>query len=101
MEKRDQPERMMALRWDEEIDGQFAVGLRIEAENRRGIIAVIANRLSVIGLNIERISSHARDAHFTYIDMELKLGSRIHLARIMKRLRTIDGVRKVTRTSRR
>nr|WP_040482343.1 RelA/SpoT family protein [Luminiphilus syltensis] len=100
-EKRDQPERLMALRWDEEIDGQFAVGLRVEAENRRGIIAVIANRLSVIGLNIERISSHARDTHFTYIDMELKLSSRIHLARIMKRLRTIDGVRKVTRTSRR
>jgi (p)ppGpp synthase/HD superfamily hydrolase len=98
---RDQPERLMNLRWDEAVEGVFPVGLRVEAENRRGMIALLATRLNAIGINIERISTQNRDVVFTYIDMELKVSSRIHLARIMKRLRTIDGVRKVSRAARR
>jgi len=97
----DQPERLMNLRWDDAVEGVFPVGLRVEAENRRGMIALLATRLNAIGINIERISTQNRDVVFTYIDMELKVSSRIHLARIMKRLRTIDGVRKVTRAARR
>ncbi len=98
---RDQPERLMNLRWDEAVEGVFPVGLRVEAENRRGIIAVIGTRLNAIGMNIERISTQNRDVAFTFIDIEIKVSSRVHLARIMKRLRTVDGVRKVSRTARR
>lgn len=100
-EMRDQPERLMALRWDEEVERNYPVGLRVEAENRRGLIAVMATRLNAIGLNIERISTVDKDVQFTYIDLELQVHSRIHLARVMKRLRTVDGVRRVTRAARR
>lgn len=98
---RDQPDRLITLRWSEDIEGRFPVGLRVEAENRRGMIAVIATRLNAIGINIERISSQDRDVHFSNIDIELQVASRIHLARIMKRLRTIEGVRRVNRAARR
>ena len=97
----DQPERLMNLRWDDAVEGVFPVGLRVEAENRRGMIAVLGTRLNAIGMNIERISTQNRDMAFTYIDLEIKVSSRIHLARIMKRLRTVEGVRKVSRTARR
>ena len=97
----DQPERLMNLRWDDAVEGVFPVGLRVEAENRRGMIAVLGTRLNSIGMNIERISTQNRDMAFTYIDLEIKVSSRIHLARIMKRLRTVEGVRKVSRTARR
>lgn len=100
-EMRDQPERLMNLRWDEAVEGPFPVGLRVEAENRRGMIALLATRLNAIGINIERIASQSKDVLFSYIDIELKVSSRIHLARIMKRLRTIDGVRRVSRAARR
>jgi hypothetical protein len=33
--------------------------------------------------------------------IELQLNSRVHLARVMKRVRVMDGVRKVVRCSRR
>ena len=98
---RDQPERMMNLRWDEAVEGPFPVGLRVEAENRRGMIALLATRLNAIGINIERISSQNKDVLFSFIDIELKVSSRIHLARIMKRLRTIEGVLRVSRSARR
>ena len=81
--------------------GFFPVGLRIEAENRRGLIALVATRLNAVEMNIDRIATVEKDAMFTYVDIELQVSSRIHLARIMKRLRSLEGVRKVNRTSRR
>ena len=101
LEMREQPERLMVLRWDEQVEGSFPVGLRLEAENRRGLIALVATRLNAIGMNIDRISTKDKDVQFTYVDIELQVHSRIHLARVMKRLRTVEGVRRVNRTARR
>lgn len=101
VELREQPDRLIALYWDEDIDRTYPVGLRVQVENRRGMIAVLATRLSSIGLNIERIATQNKDAEITFVDLELQVSSRIHLARVMKRLRTIDGVLKVYRSARR
>jgi guanosine-3',5'-bis(diphosphate) 3'-pyrophosphohydrolase len=101
MEMHDQPERMMTLRWDDEVQGTFPVGMRLEAVNTRGLIAVVATRLNAIGMNIDRISTQDKDIQYTYVDIELQVNSRLHLARIMKRLRTVEGVRRVVRTARR
>ena len=96
-ERRDNRERLVALRWDENVSGEYAVDLRIEVENRRGMIAVLATRINSMGVNIEKISTEDKDHQFTFVDLELMVESRIHLARIMKRLRTIDSVRRVAR----
>ena len=101
IEPRDQPDRLISLHWDEEIDRVYPVGLRVQVENRRGMIAVLATRLSAIGLNIERIATQNKDVQFTFVDLELQVSSRTHLARVMKRLRTIEGVLKVVRSARR
>ena len=100
-DRRDQPERLMNLHWDDNVEGTFPAGLRLEGENRRGLIALVATRLNAVNMNIDRIATTDKDALFTYIDIEVHVTSRIHLARIMKRLRTIEGVRKVNRTARR
>ena len=101
LEMREHPERMMNLRLDEDVEWLYSAALRLESENRRGIIAVVATRLSTVGMNIDRISTTDKDAQYTYVDIELQVHSRIHLARIMKRLRTVEGVRRVIRISRR
>ena len=101
LEMQEQPERLMALRWDEHIEGGFPVGMRLEAVNQRGLIALVATRLNAVDMNIDRITTQDKDIQYTYIDIELQVSSRIHLARIMKRLRTVEGVRRVSRTSRR
>jgi guanosine-3',5'-bis(diphosphate) 3'-pyrophosphohydrolase len=94
---RDNSERLIALRWDDAVEGEYAVELRIEVENRRGMIAVIATRINSMGVNIEKISTEDKDYQFTFVDLEIMVQNRVHLARIMKRLRTINHVRKVTR----
>ena len=94
---RDNSERLVALRWDEAVEGEYSVEVRIEVENRRGMIAVIATRINSMGVNIEKISTDDKDYQFTYVDLEMLVHNRVHLARIMKRVRTISSVRKVTR----
>jgi guanosine-3',5'-bis(diphosphate) 3'-pyrophosphohydrolase len=94
---RDKTERLVALRWDEVVEGEYSVELRIEVENRRGMIAVIATRINSMGVNIEKISTNDKDYQFTYVDLEMLVHNRVHLAHIMKRLRAISSVRKVTR----
>ena len=101
VELREQPDRLISLHWDDIVERTYPVGLRVQVENRRGMIAVLATRLSAIGLNIERIATQNKDVEFTFVDLELQVNSRTHLARVMRRLRTVDGVLKVVRSARR
>jgi guanosine-3',5'-bis(diphosphate) 3'-pyrophosphohydrolase len=94
---RDKPEQWIALRWDEEVDGEFLAELRLEVENRRGTIATIATRINSMGVNIDKITTSDKDYQFTLVDLDLHVGSRVHLARIMRRLRGVEGVRRVGR----
>jgi guanosine-3',5'-bis(diphosphate) 3'-pyrophosphohydrolase len=94
---RENSERLVALRWDDVVEGEYSVELRIEVENRRGMIAVIATRINSMDVNIEKISTDDKDYQFTYVHLELLVNNRVHLARIMRRLRSINYVRKVTR----
>ncbi|TDG15709.1 bifunctional GTP diphosphokinase/guanosine-3',5'-bis pyrophosphate 3'-pyrophosphohydrolase [Seongchinamella unica] len=94
---RGNSERLVALRWDDQVEGEYAVELRIEVENRRGMIAVLATRINAMGVNIEKISTEDKDYQFTYVDLEMMVKNRVHLARIMKRLRSTNSVRKVVR----
>ncbi|MCB1687361.1 MAG: RelA/SpoT family protein [Halioglobus sp.] len=97
VDMRDHNERRIALRWDGAVEGEYRAELRVEVENRRGMIAVIATRINSMGVNIEKISTDDKDYQFTYVNLEMLVKGRVHLARIMKRLRTINHVRKVTR----
>ena len=101
VEHRDQPDRLISLHWDDVVERTYPVGLRVQVENRRGMIAVLATRLSAMGLNIERIATQNKDVEFTFVDLELQVTSRTHLAHAMKRLRSVDGVLRVVRAARR
>ena len=96
-ELKESRERLVALRWDENVEGEYAVELRIEVENRRGMIATLATRINSMDVNIEKISTEDKDYQFTYVNLEMMVQGRVHLARIMKRLRTIKSVHRVLR----
>ena len=96
---RDNRERLVALRWDSEVEGEYSAELRIEVENRRGMIAVLATRINSMDVNIDKISTEDKDYQFTYVNLAMEVKNRVHLARIVKRLRTLNSVRKVTRVT--
>jgi guanosine-3',5'-bis(diphosphate) 3'-pyrophosphohydrolase len=92
-------ERLVALRWDGLVEGEYNAELRIEVENRRGMIAVLATRINSMDVNIDKISTEDKDYQFTYVDLAMQVKNRVHLAKIMKRLRTLSSVRKVIRVT--
>ncbi|MDT8398778.1 MAG: bifunctional GTP diphosphokinase/guanosine-3',5'-bis pyrophosphate 3'-pyrophosphohydrolase [Pseudomonadales bacterium] len=96
-EIRNDPRKYIALRWDPGVDGEFTVELRVELENQRGIIATLANAITSSEANIEKISTVDRDAKLSIVNLTLAVRNRIHLARVMKRVRVIKSVSKVTR----
>ncbi|QEA38312.1 bifunctional (p)ppGpp synthetase/guanosine-3',5'-bis(diphosphate) 3'-pyrophosphohydrolase [Pistricoccus aurantiacus] len=96
-ELRDEPEKLVALQWSPNIQGDFPVGLRIEMESRRGLVAEIASLVTDAGANIERIGIEERDARLSIINLILAVRDRVHLARIIKRMRNLHNVGRISR----
>lgn len=94
---RDNPEKCVQVRWDPDVEGEFSVELRVELENQRGIIATLATTITGTEANIEKISTVERDARFSIVNLSVNVRNRVHLARVMKKVRLIKPVTKVTR----
>ncbi|MSR10789.1 MAG: bifunctional GTP diphosphokinase/guanosine-3',5'-bis pyrophosphate 3'-pyrophosphohydrolase [Gammaproteobacteria bacterium] len=94
---RDNSEKCVPVRWDPDVVGEFSVELRVELENQRGIIATLATTITGTEANIEKISTLERDARFSIVNLSLNVHNRVHLARVMKRVRLINAVLRVTR----
>jgi guanosine-3',5'-bis(diphosphate) 3'-pyrophosphohydrolase len=96
-EARQDPKKVVQLRWDPGVQGEFSVELRVEVEHQRGIIATLANTITSSEANIEKISMADRDAQFSIVNLTLTVRNRIHLARVMKRVRVIKSVTRISR----
>ncbi|MBL4827628.1 MAG: TGS domain-containing protein, partial [Spongiibacteraceae bacterium] len=94
---RNDPKRSVPLRWADDVEGEFSVELSIELEKSRGIIAVLATKINSLDANIEKISVEDEGPKMNHVNLVVGVHSRIHLARIMKHIRSIKAVVKVTR----
>ena len=97
MRESENIDKLVSLRWADDIDSEFTAELRIELENHRGVFAVLATKINSMNVNIEKISTEDKDHQFSYVTLQMSVHNRIHLARIMKRIRTIPTVHKVIR----
>ncbi len=98
-ELRSDPDKLFALSWSDQIDEDFPVPLRLEVESRRGLVAELASLITDADANIERIDIEERDARLSIVSLTLAVRDRVHLARIIKRLRNLSHVGKITRLS--
>ncbi len=96
-EYRDNPEKCVFLSWDKEISSEFTVDLKVYMENRRGIIVDVAAAINQAEANIEKISVEEQDARLSVTYLSLSVQGRKHLARTIRRLRTIRGVSRIVR----
>jgi guanosine-3',5'-bis(diphosphate) 3'-pyrophosphohydrolase len=92
-----QPERVVPLSWAENIDRDFSVEMKVEISKQRGIIAVLATRVNGADGSIEKISVEDENAKISTIHLIVGVRSRVHLANVMRRIRNIPAVIKVTR----
>jgi guanosine-3',5'-bis(diphosphate) 3'-pyrophosphohydrolase len=95
---RNKPEELTAVQWDPNVEEEFSVELRVELEHEKGIIATLASTIAAADANIERMNMLERDAALSTVNIVLAVRDRVHLAAVIKRLRTIRSINKITRS---
>ena len=96
-EFRNNPEKCVPLTWAKDIDSEFNVELRIELAHQRGLIALLAGTISEADANIDKINVDERDGRISVIKLSIGVSDRVHLARIIRKLRALPGVSRITR----
>ena len=96
-ELRNNPDKCIALSWAKDVVGDFNVELHIELEHQRGLIALLAATVNGADGNIEKVSMDDRDGRISVVQLVVSVGDRVHLARVIKRLRALKGVLRITR----
>jgi guanosine-3',5'-bis(diphosphate) 3'-pyrophosphohydrolase len=97
LELRHNPEKCIQLNWAKDVAGEFNVELRVELEHQRGLIALLAGSVNAADGNIEKIGMDERDGRISVVQLVISVHDRVHLARVIKKLRAIKGVMRITR----
>lgn len=85
------------LLWAENVKGEFLVPLSVEIKQQRGMVAALATKINSLDGFIESINVTDKDAHSSQIDIELYVTDRVHLARIIKKVRNDKSVSHIER----
>jgi RelA/SpoT family (p)ppGpp synthetase len=91
------PEKWIEVEWEQHIGADFSAELRLDVVNKRGVLATIAAAISATDTNIETINTSERDGNTTMVHLLLNVRDRAHLARVMRRLRTLPEALKLAR----
>jgi GTP diphosphokinase / guanosine-3',5'-bis(diphosphate) 3'-diphosphatase len=96
-EYRKSPERWVAIGWDREVSGDFDVALRVDVENRPGVLAQVAAAIAQADSNIDAVEYLDRDKSIAVIRFGIEVSDRIHLADVIRRVRRLGAVHGVQR----
>lgn len=93
------PEKFLNVEWDQAVTANmdFQTGLRIELENRQGILSEISNAVDLAGSRIESINSEIKEERTYIIRLTVTVRDRLHLAAVMRRIKAIPNVQKIFR----
>jgi guanosine-3',5'-bis(diphosphate) 3'-pyrophosphohydrolase len=85
------------VEWSQDADGDFPVEIRLEILNQRGSLATVASTISEQNSNIENVTVVDQDDRISVDLITLTVKDRVHLAKIMRRLKELSIVLKITR----
>ena len=94
---RDAAQQLIALRWDDHVEGDFWVDVTVEVINERGVLASLATAIAEAESNIGNINVDPRDGKHSTVTFSLSVHDRKHLARVMRKLRSIKVVMRLYR----
>jgi GTP diphosphokinase / guanosine-3',5'-bis(diphosphate) 3'-diphosphatase len=85
------------VEWSQDAAGDFPTELRIEILNQRGALATLASTISELGSNIENVTVVDQDDRVCVDLINLTVKDRVHLAKIIRSLKELSIVLKITR----
>jgi len=94
---RKQPEKWIAVSWEKDVDREFQCQIQCETRNRTGVLAEVAATIADCGSNIEQVEVVSRHEDCSILTFLLQVRDRIHLAQIMRNVRKMPNVIRVSR----
>jgi len=89
-------EEWMDVVWDKNINKLFEVSIKLIVANQRGVLAKVAAAIADAESNIENVH-FTNEGEYTALYFTLQVNSRQHLASVMRGLRRIQEVIRITR----
>lgn len=97
-EYRKQPNKWITVGWQPDIDREFSAELRIDVDNRPGVLADVASRIADAGSNIEQVSIDERHDDSATMLFSILVRNRKQLAGVIRSIRRMKVVKKLSRT---
>jgi GTP pyrophosphokinase len=82
--------------WDKHINKPFEVSIKLVVANQRGVLAKAAAAIADAESNIENVH-FTNEGNYTTLYFTLQVSNRKHLANVMRGLREIPEVIRITR----
>lgn len=93
----DEPGRYFPVEWDNKPEAEFISEIRIEIVNHQGALAKLTSAIAMTGCNIDGLVTEEIDANIYFIDVALTIRNRKHLADVIRYIRKMPDVQRVTR----
>ena len=91
-ELRKSPERWVPIGWGREVSGDFRSAIRVEVENKPGVLARVATAIAEAEANIDNVEYQERDLRSAVIVFSIDVRDRKHLADVIRRVRRLSVV---------
>ncbi|MEH0832948.1 bifunctional GTP diphosphokinase/guanosine-3',5'-bis pyrophosphate 3'-pyrophosphohydrolase [Pectobacterium cacticida] len=92
-----EPEKFMAVEWDKVTEQEFIAEIKVDMFNHQGALANLTAAINAANSNIQSINTEEKDGRVYSAFIRLTTVDRIHLANIMRKIRVMPDVIKVTR----
>ena len=97
MTERNMGDRQLSVQWSDHVEGEYLANMRVQVANQRGVLATLAATIANMSSNIEHVNVTEKDGRISTIEFVVTVKDRIHLARIMKKLRGLNVVNRIWR----
>ena len=94
---RKHPEKWISVTWEPEVDREFSSQIQVDTTNKIGVLAEVAAVIGDSDSNIEQVSVADRHEDCTELSFLITVKNRTHLARIMRNVRKMPSVLRVSR----
>ena len=95
--RKNEPDAWIDVDWDPATSKLFQAGIVVTVTNERGVLAKVASEIADAGSNIDSITMDEDRSLYTPMLFVLEVANRQHLARVMRALRRVPEVVKISR----
>ncbi len=96
---KEEPQRVLSMQWESDAKGEFKASLRIEVFNHQSTLATLTNAIASCDSTIIGMQTEEKESNIYYIDLQLTTNNRVHFAQIMRKIRNVPEVQRVSRHS--